>query len=203
MGKIKALYSDPAWLFKAYTKERSGTPRRIEGDHYDTMSLEDMKALPVEDWVDKDCWLFMWVIDSHLPHALELGAAWGFKYSSIAFKWRKITKAGKTLIGMGKTTRKSTEICLLFKKGSPKIAAHNVVDYIETEWIDEPRREHSRKPDVVYDRIEALVDGPYMEMFARVTRDGWSAWGNEVGKFDKPKKVGKALKRANTIKELW
>ena len=86
---------------------------------------------------------------------------------------------GKPVIGMGKWTRKQTELCLLFTKGKPRVLSHSV-----REIIDAPRREHSRKPDETYERIEQLVSGPYLEMFARQNWPGWSSWGNQTGKFD-------------------
>jgi len=79
---------------------------------------------------------------------------------------------------MGYWTRANPEQCLLATRGHPKRIGRDV-----RRWIDAPRREHSRKPDEIYERIERLVDGPYLEMFARQTRDGWDAWGNETDKF--------------------
>ena len=184
--KFPVLLMDPPWRATAYTEARSGTPRRIEGDHYPTMSLAELKALPVASIAAKECALFMWVVDTHLDQALELGCAWGFRYSSIAFVWRKMTKHGKDHFGMGKTTRKGVEICLLFMKEPPKRQSAAVRQYLtgEEEWIDAKVREHSRKPDEQYERIEALYNGPYCELFARQHRPGWEAWGLETTKFD-------------------
>jgi N6-adenosine-specific RNA methylase IME4 len=79
---------------------------------------------------------------------------------------------------MGYWTRANSEVCLLATRGKPKRLNADV-----RQGIIEPRREHSRKPDCVYERIERLVAGPYVELFARTTRKGWSSWGNQVGKF--------------------
>lgn len=184
-GKYSVILIDPPWRNQAFTKERSGTPRRIEGDHYPTMTLDELKALPVAKRAASKCALFMWVIDTHLEQAFDLARHWGFRYSSIAFVWRKTTKHGKTHFGMGKTTRKQVEIVLLFMKDPPLRKSAGVRQYLEAEWIDSERREHSRKPDEQYERIEALYDGPYLEMFARQHREGWVSWGLEVDKFDK------------------
>lgn len=177
-GKYGAILADPPWSFKTWGGKR-GTAHRVAVDHYETLKTEDMFAIPVNGWAAKDCALFMWVVDSHLPDSMRLAEAWGFKYKTRAFTWRKLSKSGSASIGMGYWTRKQTEICLLFTKGKPRRISKGV-----REIIDAPRREHSRKPDEIYERIEALVDGPYLEMFARQTRSGWDAWGNEVGKFD-------------------
>jgi N6-adenosine-specific RNA methylase IME4 len=83
---------------------------------------------------------------------------------------------------MGKTTRKNAEDCWLGKRGNPRVQAHDV-----RELIVAPRREHSRKPDEQYERIERLAGGPYVELFARATRPGWTSWGNETTRFNKPK----------------
>jgi len=82
---------------------------------------------------------------------------------------------------MGYWTRANSEPCLLATRGKPKRLSAAV-----RQGIIEPRREHSRKPDCVHERIERLVAGPYLELFARATRPGWTCWGNEVGKFDRP-----------------
>jgi N6-adenosine-specific RNA methylase IME4 len=127
-------------------------------------------SLPVGALAARDCALFLWTIDSHFAVALAVGRAWGFEYKTRAFEWFKGPK-----IGMGYWTRKQTESCLLFTRGKPRRLGKGVRQVIEA-----PRREHSRKPDETYDRIEALVGGPYVELFARSRRPGWHAWGNEV-----------------------
>ena len=122
----------------------------------------------------------MWAVDSHLDQAIELGRAWGFKYKTRAFTWRKLTKDGtRARIGMGYWTRKQTELCLLFTRGRPERFDMGV-----REIIDAPRREHSRKPDEQYERIERLVAGPYLELFARQAWPGWTAWGDESERLD-------------------
>jgi N6-adenosine-specific RNA methylase IME4 len=124
----------------------------------------------------KDCALFMWVVDSHLPDAIELARAWGFAFKTAAFVWVKSREGGYAKIGMGYWTRKQTEQCWLFTKGSPKRLGKGVRQIIHC-----PRGAHSAKPDEQYDRIEALVGGPYLELFARSQRPGWTAWGDQVG----------------------
>lgn len=176
--KYGAILADPPWSFKTWSG--SGTPHRTEEDHYPVTSTNDLKQIPVGDWALPDCALFMWVVDSHFDQALALGEAWGFGFKTKAFTWLKLTSKGNPKIGMGYWTRKQTEQCWLFTRGSPKRRDKGVRELIQAQ-----RREHSRKPDEQYERIEALVDGPYLEMFARQSRPGWDAWGNETGKFDR------------------
>jgi N6-adenosine-specific RNA methylase IME4 len=159
--------------------------------HYDTASLDYLKALPVGDLAAPDCALFMWVLDTMVQEALDLGRAWGFTHKTTAFYWSKMKKNASVdllkpntidqlfPIGTGYWTRANPETCMLFTKGSPKRKARDV-----RRLVNAPRREHSRKPDEVYDRIERLVDGPYLELFARQSRPGWDSWGNETEKFD-------------------
>jgi len=133
----------------------------------------------------------MWVVDSHLDEAIELGKEWGFKFKTIAFVWAKESKRPNKhqfglfppdpreyRISMGYWTRKQAEVCLLFTKGKPKRLSKGVRQIITAE-----RREHSRKPDEFFDRVEALVGGPYIELFSREARKGWSAFGNQLEKF--------------------
>jgi len=177
---------DPPWSFKTYSGE--GTPHRTEEDHYPVMSLDDLKKLPVGELAKKDCAMFMWVIGSHLEQALDLGKHWGFALKTDAFTWVKIGKNDPKVrpISMGYWTRKQTELCLLLTKGKPSRLDAGVRQLLETDdhAIFAPKREHSRKPDEQYDRIERLVDGPYVELFARTARAGWQNWGNQVGIFN-------------------
>jgi N6-adenosine-specific RNA methylase IME4 len=154
------------------------------------MTFDEMAALPIGDIGAKNCPLIMWVVGSHIDESLRLGKAWGFKPITDAFYWfkEKLINADQIDlftgdvpppgIGMGYWTRKQVEPAFLFTKGKPKCMANDV-----RQAIIEPRREHSRKPDAQYERIERLVAGPYLEIFGRNQRPGWDVWGNQVGKF--------------------
>lgn len=167
------------------------TPHRCAEDHYRTMTFEEMAALPVGDIAAKDCALFMWVVGSFLVEAIDLARAWGFEFKTDAFYWLKQKLIGADQIdfftddiapprmGFGYWTRKQVEPCWLFTRGNPKRISKGV-----RQAIIEPRREHSRKPDEQYTRIEKLVAGPRLELFARAPRPGWTVWGNETEKFD-------------------
>jgi N6-adenosine-specific RNA methylase IME4 len=181
-GKFAAIYADPPWLFQSWAPEVAG--RKVP---YATMSLEQIKALPVPSIAAEDCVLFMWICWPHLTHAMATITAWGFEYKTCAFSWIKADASQMELfrddidpfMGMGYWSRGNSEVCLLATRGNPKRQDAGV-----RQAIIEPRREHSRKPDCVYERIERLVDGPYVELFARnEPRPGWTKWGNDVGKF--------------------
>lgn len=177
-GPFGAVLADPPWSFKSWSG-KTGTPHRSANDHYVTTATSSLKDIPVASVCAKDCVMFMWVVDSHIGEAIDLGRAWGFDIKTKAFTWVKTTKSGIPKIGMGYWTRKQTEICLMFTRGKPKRKDMGVRELIMT-----PRREHSRKPDEQYERIERLVAGPYLEMFARQAWPGWTAWGLETGKFE-------------------
>lgn len=177
MVKYGAILADPPWSFRTWSG-KTGTPHRTANDHYGTVTTADLSAIPVADWAAQDCALFLWTVDSHIEQAIELARAWGFSYKTRAFTWLKLTSRGNRQIGMGYWTRKETELCLLFTRGTPRRVGKGVREVIEA-----PRREHSRKPDEQYARIEALVAGPYLEMFARQQWPGWDVWGNETDKF--------------------
>ena len=192
-GHFGAILADPPWSFLTYSGKRS-TPHRTENDHYQTMTMDAMKAMPIGDLAAKDCALFMWVVGSHLDAAIDLGRAWGFSLKTDAFYWLKTRMHGagqldmftgdvpEPRISMGYWTRKQAEPCWLFTRGKPKRLAKDV-----RQVIVEPRREHSRKPDVTHERISRLVGGPYLELFAREPRPGWTVWGNQTDKFSQEK----------------
>lgn len=170
-GRFGAILADPPWAFRTYDNRKVAPARGYQP--YDVMSLAAIKALPVANVAAKDCLLFMWTVSHLQGAAIEVAAAWGFRPVSIAFVWDK----GR--MGMGYWTRQEVEICHLFKRGKPRRLSRKVRSVIRA-----PRREHSRKPDEQYGRIEQLVGGPYLELFARQAWAGWSVWGNQVGKFE-------------------
>ncbi|BCX17355.1 MAG: DNA methyltransferase [Geminicoccaceae bacterium] len=172
------IYADPPWTFSTYSVKGKG---RSPEAHYDCMSLEDLKKLPVGDWAAPDSVLLLWATDPLLDKAFELIRAWGFTYKTVGFYWVKLNKSGRGFFtGLGFWTRANPEPCLLATKGRPKRLASDVAKLVVS-----PRREHSRKPDEIYERIERLAPGPYLELFARTARPGWDAWGAEVGLFDR------------------
>ncbi|MBC6439770.1 MAG: DNA methyltransferase [Rhodospirillales bacterium] len=184
-GRYAVIYADPPWHFATWSGKGEG---RSATAHYGCMSQRDLAALPVASWAAPDAALLMWTTDTHLPRALDLIEAWGFTYKTVGFTWAKLNRSATGrgsytdrdfFTGMGYWTRANPEQCLLATRGKPQRQGRDV-----RQLVVAPRREHSRKPDEVYDRIERLIDGPYLEMFARQTRPGWDAWGDEAGMFD-------------------
>lgn len=145
--------------------------------HYNVMKTEEICKLPVQDIADDNCILFMWATFPNLPDALKVIDAWGFKYKTVGFNWVKTNKNnGKIFFGIGYYSKSNTEVCLLATKGKIKPVSNKVSSVIISS-----RREHSRKPDEVRDKIvELLCDLPRIELFARQKVDGWDCWGNEV-----------------------
>ena len=143
------------------------------------MEYRDIARLVASVEVANDCVLFLWVTDPMLERGLDLINDLGFKYKTVAFTWVKETKNGKEHMGTGYYTRANPEMCLLATKGKPLPRKSKSVRQLMVSEV----REHSRKPDETYARIEELFDGPYLEIFARTHRSGWAAIGNEVGKF--------------------
>ena len=170
MEKFSIIYADPPWN---YRNGGNGSARK----HYPLMSVSEICALPVQTLTAPDCVLFLWVTFPILPDVFKVIEAWGFSYKSVAFVWVKPNKNKEGwFYGMGNWTRANAEICLLATKGAPKREAKNI-----QQIISEPRREHSRKPDVTRERIIQLCgDLPRVELFAREAPPGWAVWGNQV-----------------------
>ncbi len=179
------VLADPPWLFKSNSSTKPGRNARR---HYHCMTMEDIIALPVGDCAADNAALFLWitgpllVLGAHLP----VMKAWGFKPSGMGFVWIKLNKRAASLfilktdlfLGGGFTTRKNAEFCLIGKRGRSVRRDSGI-----QEVIIEPRREHSRKPDEVYKRIERYAAGPHLELFGRQERPNWTVRGDEVGKF--------------------
>jgi N6-adenosine-specific RNA methylase IME4 len=182
-GHYKAILADPPWPFRTYSRD-DAVPARGE-QPYRAMTMDDIAALPVADLAADECVLFMWTCWPVLKDSFRVLEAWGFTYKTCGFSWMKadpyrLFADDKTpFAGMGYWTRANTEPCLLATRGKPKRINADV-----RQGIIAPRREHSRKPDEIHDRIQRLVAGPYLELFGRQSRPGWDVWGNESTKFD-------------------
>lgn len=183
-GGFRVILADPATQFKVRSKKGLG---RSAERHYPTMKMSEIMAMPVADLAADDAHLFLWSTTPMLEKSFGIMKAWGFKYSAVAFTWVKLNPKerdalfltnGSFHLGMGYTTRKNTEVCLLGRRGKPTRNSKSV-----RELMIAARREHSRKPEQTYERIEEYSDGPYVELFARQQRQGWSAWGNQTDKF--------------------
>lgn len=137
--KYGGVLADPPWSFATYSHKGKG---RSAEAHYDCMSLDAIKALPVANWAAPDCVLFLWATDPLLPAALDVIASWGFVYKTVAFTWAKTTLDGAGWpIGCGYWTRANPEMCLLATRGHPRRLSASV-----RQLIVAPRRQHSQKP---------------------------------------------------------
>jgi N6-adenosine-specific RNA methylase IME4 len=170
--KYSIIYADPAWSYR----DKALAGNRGAGCKYDVMSIDDIKNLPVKDLADDNCILFMWVTFPKLDECLDVIKAWGFEYKTVGFTWVKKYKNGDNFMGMGRWTRANAEICMIATKGKPKRINAGIRQIIESV----PER-HSKKPDIVRDKIIELVgDLPRIELFARDKTEGWDVWGNQV-----------------------
>ena len=173
MKKYQIIYADPPWAYKF-----SVSKNRYVNNKYNTMTLDELKKLPINDISAENSVLFMWVTFPKLKWAIPVMESWGFEYKTNAFTWIKKNKLGKGIFfGMGYYTRSNAEICLLAIKGKPlKRISHSVHSVIVS-----PIREHSRKPDIVKKKIVELFGNlSRIELFARQKTKGWDVWGLEV-----------------------
>ena len=197
-GGFKTICADPPWHFRARTalQMSNWTSRRDAEKHYAVMGIDDISALPVREVVAPDAHLFLWITGPLLVEGkhIEIMKAWGFRPSSMMFTWVKLRRSYRVdqlrclptaesdlHVGLGLTSRKNAEFCILGRRGNAKRLAKDV-----REIIMSPVREHSRKPDEFYPRVERYSEGPYLELFSRQSRPGWTTWGLEATKFDNP-----------------
>ena len=179
VGQFAAILADPPWEYRYWSKptdKRRGTA----SSSYDCMTLSEICSLPVADLAEPNATLFLWATGPLLEDAFDVMNAWGFSYVTIGFTWVKIypNNPQKPRCGIGYWTRSNVELCLFGKRGTPTRINTDV-----SQVIAAPIREHSRKPDETHERIERLVAGPYLELFGREQRPGWTVWGNETDKF--------------------
>lgn len=174
-GAFGTILADPPWQFINRTGKMAPEHKRLA--RYPTMKLEEIKALPVQDVAAERSHLYLWVPNALLREGLEVMEAWGFRYKS-NLVWYKVRKdGGPDGRGVGFYFRNVTELILFGTRGSLRTddAGRRQVNIITSQ-----KREHSRKPDELYEVIEECSYGPYLEMFARRPRPGWVQWGNEI-----------------------
>ena len=173
--KFSTILADPPWQFQNRTGKMAPEHRRLS--RYPTMTLQDIKDLPVQDIAEERAHLYMWVPNALLPEGLQVMESWGFSYKSNLI-WYKIRKdGGPDRRGVGFYFRNVTEIILFGVRGKnvrtlqPGRTQENI--------ISSRKREHSRKPDEQYGFIESCSWGPYLELFGRGGRKNWVTWGNQ------------------------
>ena len=175
--KYRTIVADPPWKYGVWGvgSEKSAFSKKHNENEipipYETMTVEEIKALNVADFADENCELYLWTTQKYLPDAFEVLKAWGFKYCQ-TLTWCK-TPMGT---GQGGVYCPTTEFLLLGRKGKmPKVKR------IDTTWWNVKRtNKHSKKPEFFQELIETVSDAPRLEMFARRKRVGWDIWGNEL-----------------------
>lgn len=178
LGKrcYRTILADPPWRFQNRTGKMAPEHHRLS--RYGTMTLDDIAALPVASIAVEPAHLYLWVPNALLAEGLHVMQAWGFTYKS-NIVWHKIRKdGGPDGRGVGFYFRNVTELVLFGVRG--KNARTLAPGRRQVNIIKSQKREHSRKPDELYDVIQACSSGPYLELFARGTRPGWKTWGNQA-----------------------
>lgn len=176
-GKLyKTIYADPPWQFHNRTGKVAPEHKRLT--RYETMTLEEIKQLPIGEFAAEKSHLYLWVPNALLPEGLEVMKAWGFEYKTNII-WEKVRKDGMPDgRGVGFYFRNVTEVLLFGIKGGKNrtlSAGRSQVNLIRSV-----KKEHSRKPDAFITLIENCSSGPYLELFARGFREGWDMWGNQA-----------------------
>jgi N6-adenosine-specific RNA methylase IME4 len=191
-GGFRCVTIDAPLYFGTRSAKGQG---RSPSQHYNDHTAAEIMTPPVREIVARDAWLFLWWPDPHILMLSDMLDAFGFELSGRGFTWIKTLKSlarGSRLISTdeiesvlrmnnGFTTRKNSETVWLARRGNPQILSHGV-----REIIVSPLREHSRKPDEFYHRVERLCPGPRVDLFGRQSREGWTVFGNESGRFDPP-----------------
>ena len=159
--KYKTILADPPW-----DVEQKGKRGAIQ--HYNLMSLERIKAMPVADLATTDAHLWLWVTNATLRQGYDVADAWGFTVRS-PLTWVKFR------LGLGNYLRNSTEHLLFATRGTAPVQFRS-----QPTWIQAPVQDHSHKPEEQYALIERISPGPYLELFARRHQPGWDSWGNQI-----------------------
>ena len=173
-GGFGLIMADPPWSYQMYSDAGLG---KSPDTHYQTLALDQIKALPVGILAAQDCLLWLWTVGPMLPQALDVIAAWGFTFKTHGH-WVKQTRNGKQTFGTGYILRNAGEPFLIATRGAPKTArtVRNTIYGLA--------REHSRKPDECFREAERLMpEVQRLELFSRQRRSGWKVWGDEADKF--------------------
>ena len=174
--KYRTILADPPWQFQNRTGKMAPEHKRLA--RYSTMTLAEIKSIPVNEVTDLKAHLYLWGPNALLPEGLEVMNAWGFEYKTNII-WEKVRKDGEPDgRGVGFYFRNVTEVLLFGIKGAQNrtlAPARSQVNIVRSM-----KREHSRKPDEIISIIETCSEGPFLEMFARGVREDWTLWGNQA-----------------------
>lgn len=180
--RFRTVLADPPWQFTNKTGKIAPEHKRLS--RYSTMTLDEIKAIPVAQACEDTAHLYMWVPNALLPEGIEVLRAWGFQYKS-NIVWHKLRKdGGSDGRGVGFYFRNVTELILFGVRG--KNARTLDPGRTQVNYIGTRKREHSRKPDEQYPLIQSCSPGPYLEMFARGERPGWAIWGDQANEAYEP-----------------
>jgi len=160
--KFACIYADPPWIY-GNQKTRGAT-----GNHYEGLTVDELKALPVNKLTTENAHLHLWTTNAFLPDSFSIMESWGFTYKSV-FVWVK------PQMGMGNYWRVSHEFLLLGIKGKPPFNSHSI-----KSWGEYRRGKHSEKPEEIRHKIESVSAGPYLELFGRRLVDNWTVLGNQI-----------------------
>ncbi len=182
-GQYRTIVADPPWRYSATSdaKPQTGRSSRMVEGHYETMSMEEIAALPVGDWIEDQAHLYLWITNPRLYGntrdsggrsitPLQIVEAWGFQYVTL-LTW---VKTGAP--GMGFYFRGMTEHVIFAARNKLAIPSEKR----ESNVITASRQGHSEKPDAFYDLVERVSPGPYLDMFSRRARLGWDTWGDQA-----------------------
>lgn len=174
--RFGTVLADPPWRFTNRTGKVAPEHRRLA--RYETMTVDEICAMPVANVLADTAHLYLWVPNAMLPDGLKVLSAWGFTYKA-NIVWHKIRKdGGPDGRGVGFYFRNVTELLLFGTKG--KNARTLAPGRRQVNYISSRKREHSRKPDEQYKIIEGCSSGPFLELFSRGVREGWHCWGNQA-----------------------
>jgi N6-adenosine-specific RNA methylase IME4 len=174
--RFATILADPPWQFANRTGKIA--PEHARLSRYGTMTVDEISKLPISDFAEATAHLYLWCPNALLPEGLAVMKAWGFNYKS-NIVWHKVRKdGGSDGRGVGFYFRNVTELILFGVRG--KNARTLAPGRRQVNLLGTRKREHSRKPDEQYEIIESCSAGPFVELFARGTREGWSAWGNQA-----------------------
>ena len=177
--KFSTILADPPWQFQNRTGKVAPEHRRL--NRYSTLTLKQIQDIPITSASSDTAHLYLWVPNALLPEGLEVMRAWGFSYKT-NFIWHKIRKdGGPDGRGVGFYFRNVTELVLFGVRG--KNARTLAPGRRQVNILKTQKREHSRKPDEFYEIIEACSPGPFLELFARGSRKGWTTWGDQSGTY--------------------
>lgn len=171
MTRYRTIVADPPWEYGGFVSLwPSGEKQAHRRLPYSSMSLFEIAAMPIKDFAEDNCNLFLWTTNRYLPLSFTLLSHWGFDYRQ-TITWAKTNPAPWS----GSVAPNSTEFLLVGTRG-----ACGWLTRLESSVVSHRRLEHSQKPEIFLDLVESVSPGPYLELFARRQRLGWDTWGNEA-----------------------